>query len=85
MDKQLHLHKKLLACNTYCPDLQITEDVVKKVNSCKYLGVRITNNGSSKTEIKNTINRGNLVTRDLILWSKQIMSSTKINIFKKES
>ena len=65
-------------------DLHISKGVVKGVDSYKYLGIKITNCGTSEAEIKTRVNQGRVVTKQLnsVLWSSQIKNNTKIRIYK---
>lgn len=67
-------------------DLQLedTGEIIKGCEECKYLGVKITKDGRQETEIKERITKGRSSIKMLngVLWDKQILNNTKINIYK---
>ena len=65
-------------------NLILDQAEIKNVNSFKYLGVTVTESGSSEIEIKKRIGQGRQVTRQLngILWNTHIRQETKIRIYK---
>lgn len=64
-------------------DLIIDNDVMKKTNEYKYLGVTITSDGKDEIDIQNKIKKGKTIIRQLhpMLWNDNISNKTKIRMF----
>lgn len=64
-------------------DLDMENDNIKKCEEIKYLGVTITNKGTSEKDIYNKLNQGKKAIGMLnsILWSDQITKNTKKTIY----
>lgn len=74
----------MIVGNEYHEDLVLDNTRrIKGVTTCKYLGIILNNQGSSKDEIKERINKGRKTIRTLnsILWDKTITKENKKRIY----